>query len=80
VADGGSIALSDPLATTFLAGAIAALRKRAAVQREKAAALITVIECRGAPVTVVPSEARVPLRIAADLESIAEEIEAEGVR
>jgi hypothetical protein len=69
---------ADSFEQSIAAGIAAALRKRAAVQREKAADLITVIDCRGSPVTVVPSEARGPMRIAADWDAIAAELEAEG--
>jgi hypothetical protein len=51
--------IADPFAQAVAADIAAALRKRAAAQRKRANDLIAVIDCRGSPITVVPSEARV---------------------
>jgi hypothetical protein len=67
------------LEAEILAAAVRVLRRRAAAQQKKAGELIAVVAVRGEPVTIIPSEARPPLRMAADWRAIAEELEAEGV-
>ena len=70
--------MPDDLESAIRAGAIAALRKRADVQRQKAEVGITVVEHGGELVNVVASEARHALKIATGLENIAAELEAEA--
>jgi hypothetical protein len=67
------------LEAEILAAAVRVLRRRAGAQQKKASELIAVVAVRGKPVTIIPSEARPSLRIAADWGSIADELEAEGV-
>ena len=62
----------DPLEAAILAGALRALRKRAAWRRERGNSGVT-IDKNG--VAIVSSEARADLDIADDLEAIALEIE-----
>lgn len=57
-----------------------ALRKRAAAQRQRAEAGTATIDAHECAVKVRSPEAALALRLAAGIESIASEIEAEGVR
>ncbi len=66
----------DPIEAAILAGAVAALRKRAAWRREHAREGVT----HEKVVTIVSSEARADLEIAADLEAIAADLEQEAGR
>jgi hypothetical protein len=69
--------MTDPLEAAFVAGAVAALRKRAALRRERASTGVVIHENGTALAT---SEARVDLNIAADLEAIATEIESSPMK
>jgi hypothetical protein len=64
----------DLLEQSMTGGAVRALRKRAAAQREKAALGITPGVEKYPEVLVIASEAAAALRIAADLAAIANEI------
>ena len=68
----------SPFEDAIIAGAVSALRKRAAVQREKAALGITRAEPPHGDVLIIASEARAALNLANDLEEIADELEVEG--
>jgi hypothetical protein len=59
--------------------AVRALRKRAAAKREEAATGITTGEGQHANVIIIASEARAALDIAQDWETIADELESEGI-
>jgi hypothetical protein len=69
--------VADDLATAFLAGAVAALRKRGAVLRRKAAPGVTVLD---SIVTIIASESAISLRLARDFENLAAELEREAGR
>jgi hypothetical protein len=64
----------DPFETAVLAGAINALRRRAAAIRARASVGVTVLD-RRPPVRIVTSESACALRIAKDFDAIADEIE-----
>jgi hypothetical protein len=66
----------DALEIAVKAAAVRALRNRALAQREKGAPGVTNGEGRYANIVIVSSEAAAALRIAADLNSIADELEA----
>ena len=68
----------DMLKAAILAGAVIALRKRAAVQRAKAKEGTTPVGDRHPSVVVRSPEAAMADNIADGLERIADEIEAEG--
>jgi hypothetical protein len=76
----GAIAVAerDPLEAAFIVGTVAALRKRGAVLRRKAALGITVLADRRPIVTIIASESAVSLKIADDFGRIANAIEGEG--
>jgi hypothetical protein len=69
----------DALESAVLAGAIRALRNRAALVRARASDGVTVID-RRPPVIITESKAAHLYRIAADLDRVALELEAEGAR
>jgi hypothetical protein len=70
--------MSDLLEEAIAFGAAAALRKRAAYQRDKDAPGITNGDGPHANVVIVASEARGALDLAADLDEIAALLEAEA--
>jgi len=70
----------DAIETAFHSGAVQALRKRAALQRQRAADGITPAGEHAPGLMLRSPEAALALCLAAGLESIAAEIEAEGVR
>jgi hypothetical protein len=70
----------DALEIAVKVAAVRALRNRALAQREKAAFGIAKAEPPHSGVIVVSSEARAALNVAADLDDIANELEAEVLR
>jgi hypothetical protein len=78
-ADPGAKALRD-IELAICAGATRALRARAAVQRRKAADGTSSAGEQFPDVTIRTGEAAVAARLAATLEQIADEIEAEAAR
>jgi hypothetical protein len=68
----------DPLEDAIAAGAVAALRRRAAAIRVRASVGVTVLD-RRPPVRIVSSESATALRIAKDFDRIADDL-AEAAR
>jgi hypothetical protein len=71
--------LDSALELAVKAGAIRALRTRAAAKREEARCGVTNGEGPNADVIIIASEARAALNIANDLAEIADELEAGGM-
>jgi hypothetical protein len=67
----------DPFEAALLAGAINALRNRAAAIRARASIGVTILD-RRPPVVIVESKAAHLYRIARDLERVASDLEAEA--
>ena len=63
----------------LVAGAIAALEKRAAALRKQAALGISEVEGEHGPATIVSSEAAAALRLAGDFEEIARDLKANSI-
>lgn len=70
----------DAIERAIGTGAVHALHKRAAAQRQRAADGTATIDAHSCDVTLRSPEAALALRLAADLAAIADEIEAEDAR
>ena len=68
--------MTDLLEEAMIAGAVCALRTRAAALRGRAEPMIFSVNARDRSVQLTPSEARPLLTMAADFDAIAEELEA----
>jgi len=64
----------DGLDSATISGAIAALERRAAALRTKAALGISVVDSEHGPATIVTSEAAAALRLADDLDEIVNDL------
>jgi hypothetical protein len=68
--------MTDALEADILAGAVRALRRRAALLRKKAASGVTVVDGYRRPVLIVTSESAHAFKIAKSFDEIAADLEA----